>query len=393
MKKISIVGAVLLSALLMSGCETVTGITGTLTGVGTDNTPKPTPLVKFKQTLPVKTAWVRDVSSSIGSDYLKLDPVGVDNRIFTADKKGGVLVTNAKNAKKIWWTNTHIPIAAGPTVGEGIVVVASKDGKVVALNENNGAVLWKVDAPNAVFAAPQIGQGHVIIKSIDGKVAALAAATGQTLWIYDHGAPNMVMRRGSQPQIFQNEVITGYSDGKLSALNLEDGRLIWEQTISEPQGASEVEQMADVAADPIVSGGVVYAASYQGKLAAVNARTGAMLWQQDVSPYAGMALNSSMIYTSDADGVVWAFDRASGSEMWHQPALTNRILNAPVLIDKALVVGDGGGYLHFLSPVDGHMLARQRIGSGVGIVTTPAALGNVLYVLDVHGNLSALQVG
>jgi outer membrane protein assembly factor BamB len=55
------------------------------------------------------------------------------------------------------------------------------------------------------------------------------------------------------------------------------------------------------------------------------------------------------------------------------------------------VVGDYKGYLHWLSPDDGKVVARTRL-AGNDILTQPVASGDLLYVMDIHGNLGAYNV-
>jgi len=392
MRFVGFLSVALTAGLLLSGCGT---IRGTLNGVGLDNSPPPSPLVKCRSQIPVKGVWMVSAGRSIGSDCLKLGPELADNMIFTADPKGGVLASNPRNGKRIWWVNTKAKITSGPTVGEGIVVVGTGDGKVIALRENNGAPLWHADVPNAVLAAPQIGQGRVIVKTVDGKLIALSVQSGQQLWIYDHGAPMLVLRSADAPQIYGNKVIAGFSDGKLAAFSLSQGQLLWEQSVATPQGVSQVEQLVDMATDPLIANGVVYIVSYQGGVTALAANSGQILWQQDLScsGYAGAVLSPRSLFITDSQDQIWAFDRQSGDLIWQQNQLAYRHLSAPTLLGGTLVVGDAEGYLHWLSQQDGHYLARRLAEGHVKILAAPAVAGNIMYVASANGNLSAWRVG
>jgi outer membrane protein assembly factor BamB len=77
--------------------------------------------------------------------------------------------------------------------------------------------------------------------------------------------------------------------------------------------------------------------------------------------------------------------------MWKQAKLNNRKLSAPAVLGKYIVVGDFEGYLHWLSPEDGRMLARSRVGSSP-ISTPPVIDGSVAYVLGDGGELAAITV-
>ncbi len=383
-------GGLLVSSILLSGCNT---IAGTISGVGTDNAPSPSPLVAFKQQVPVRSVWMAHAGGLVGNDYLKLGPFINGDKIFTADAKGNVFATDLRTGKRFWTVNLKTPITSGPVACEGVVVVGTGNGRVLAIDENKGTPLWHTDVPDAVLSTPAIGQGRVFIKTVDGKLCALSAQTGKILWVYDHGAPSLVMRSGGAPLIAGNEVIAGFPDGKLAAFNLQ-GSLLWEEEIATPQGISPVEQMVDVDADPVAAAnGVVYVSTYQGSLAALNLFTGHILWSQRISSYTGLSLGAGKVFVTDADDTVWAFDQESGAVLWQQSQLCHRVLSEPVMAGRAVVVGDGFGYLHFLSPEDGHTVARVLLEHNAKILAPPVAIGNFVYVGNVNGVLSAWQVG
>ena len=316
------VAPAILCGLLLTGC-------GTLSGLGTDNTPKPAPLAAFKAEYVVKPIWSTHANSGVNNDYLQLGPVAADGHLFMADAEGKVVALDPRTGRVIWRTNTKAPLSSGPSVGGGLVIVGTADAQVIALNEQTGKMVWQIKASNQVLAAPQISQGRVIITTISGKVSALSAQTGQQLWMYDHGAPTMVLRGGSLPQVVDNKVIVGFSDGKLAAFDLGDGHIIWQQTIAMPQGAAQVQQMVDIIADPVIADGTIYVATYQGKITAVSLQTGQIKWLQTISSYTGLVLGPQQVFVTDAAGSVWAFARSNGQVLWVQNQLANRKLSTP----------------------------------------------------------------
>lgn len=372
-------------SLLLSGCST-------LSGMGTDNTPKPAALKPFAAEYTVKTAWTTRANSGVGKDYLKLGPVTADGRLFTADADGRVVALDPETGRTTWSINTKAPLTSGPSVGEGIVVVGTADAQVIALNEQTGAIIWRVKAPNQILAAPQISQGRIIITTINGKLCALSAQNGQQIWMYDHGAPTMVVRGGSLPQVADNKVIVGFSDGKLAAFDLGDGHIIWQQTIAMPQGGSQVEQMVDIVADPVIVSGTIYVATYQGKIASVSLQTGQINWMQNISSYTGLALGPQQVFITDATSNVWAFARNSGQLLWVRSELANRKLSAPAVMNDTVAVGDGEGYLHWLSQTDGHVVARTLVSDKKAILAAPVVIGNTTYVVTQNGLVAGYQL-
>lgn len=371
---------------------TIFSLTGCYS-MGTDNTPSPAPLVKFTPQQTTTKLWSTSIGGGIGEkDYLKLGPVIANNKIFIADKDGDVSAIDISSGNTLWKIDTKQTITSGPSATSNIVVIATAEPQLIALNPASGAVLWRANLPNQTIAAPKIASDRIIVKTIDGKLIAFATNNGQQLWTYDHGSPTLILRASSSPQVIGNLVIAGFPDGKLIAVSLNQGKFLWDQTVAVPQGATQAEQLVDIAADPVLNNGIVYVATYQGKIAAVNIQTGSILWQQNISTYTGSVLGSNALFVTDAEGDVWAFNRTNGKVIWKQTDLHYRVLTAPELMNNTVVMGDGEGYIHWLAQTDGHLVARALIKEKVAIVAPPVVLGNILFAVTDDGKLTAWRL-
>ncbi len=137
--------------------------------------------------------------------------------------------------------------------------------------------------------------------------------------------------------------------------------------------------------------GVVYGVGFQAELAAISEASGVILWQRELSSYAGLDADWRQVYVTDDQDSIWALDAANGATLWQQKQLHARRLSAPAIVtSEYLVVGDLEGYLHFLAADDGRMLARVRVGSD-GIRAKPLVVDDVIYVLNDNGRLAALR--
>jgi hypothetical protein len=105
----------------------------------------------------------------------------------------------------------------------------------------------------------------------------------------------------------------------------------------------------------------VYAVSYQGRIAAVSVDNGRTIWTRDMSSYNGVAMDNTQLYVTDANGHVWALDRRSGATIWRQDALRDRDVSGPVIVDNAVAVADGAGFVHWLAKEDGAFIARNDL--------------------------------
>ena len=107
---------------------------------------------------------------------------------------------------------------------------------------------------------------------------------------------------------------------------------------------------------------------------ALDMRGGNLLWNREVSSYAGLDVDERQVYVSDDADAVLALDRRTGGTLWRQAELTGRRLSAPVATRDHVVVGDFEGYLHWLSKDSGKIVGRIR-AAGKAIVAPPFAAG------------------
>jgi outer membrane protein assembly factor BamB len=276
-------------------------------------------------------------------------------------------------------------------VGEGLVIVGTSDAEVIALDQGTGEERWRARVSSEVLSAPTAGSGVIVVHTVDGKLFGLESTNGNERWLYEREVPVLTLRGSGSPVLSGGAAIVGMAGGKLIALRVDNGNLLWDQNVTVPSGRSELERMADIDGDPIVMGGGVFVATYQGDVAAVEQRSGRLAWQRKMSSYNGMGADRQGLYISDADGVVWGLDLRSGSARWSQDALKHRKLSNVAVLQDLVVVGDFEGYLHWLDRDDGRLVARTRVGSDP-ITTGLQVVDGVLYVQGDGGELAAIRL-
>ncbi|MGF1613777.1 MAG: outer membrane protein assembly factor BamB [Gammaproteobacteria bacterium] len=378
---------VALAGVMTSGCGTLSNLISR-----EDNTLSPAPLPRLENARPIKTLWNRDAGAGVGKQHIMLTPATDGERIFVSDHKGQVQALSAKTGKTLWKTRTRAPISAGIGLGDGHALVGGLDGQVLALSVEDGTLAWQAAVSSEVLSVPSAADGKTIVRTVDGKLFALDSLTGAQLWVYERPVPALTLRGTSSPLVVANAAIVGLDSGRLAAISLTDGQPIWETPISVPRGRSELERMVDLDAQPIVVDDILYVASFQGAVAAVDRFSGDLLWRRDLSSYAGLGADGQRLYVTDERSHIWAFDRHSHASVWRQDALQGRRLTAPVSFLDYVVVGDFEGYVHWLQRTDGKLVARTRVDRKG--ITAPPLLGiDTLYVYGQGGKLAALQMG
>ncbi len=158
-----------------------------------------------------------------------------------------------------------------------------------------------------------------------------------------------------------------------------------------PQGRSEIERVVDIDGTMDLVGNELYAASYQGRIMAIDVSDGRKLWQHDVSSFSGVSQGFGNIYVADEDGTVYAYLRSGQGERWQQAALAYRDLSRPTPVSSYVAVADKEGYVHFLSQVDGEFVGRVE-ADGDGVRADMVSEDNVLYVYGNSGELVAYEI-
>ena len=360
---------------------------------GSDNLIPPAKLQDIAQPLSVRQLWETQVGSGAKNQFIRLTPALADGRLYAASFDGVVMALDALSGQRLWETATGLSISGGVGVSDnGLALVGTNKGQVVALRQDNGQEAWRAQVSSEVLAPPRAASGIVVIRTGDGKFTGLDARTGERRWVYAPAMPTLSLRGVAPPVVTRTLVIAGLETGKLLVLSLDKGLPITEKTIAPPRGRTEIERLIDIDAEPKILGENLYMAAYRGNVAALDMRNGNLLWNREVSSYAGLDVDERQVYISDDTDAVLALDRRTGGTLWRQAELIGRRLSAPVATRDHVVVGDFEGYLHWLSKDSGKIVGRIRAASKA-IVAPPFAAGDTVFVQGQGGALGAFRVG
>ncbi|WP_445474679.1 PGF-pre-PGF domain-containing protein [Methanococcoides methylutens] len=175
---------------------------------------------------------------------------------------------------------------------------------------------------------------------------------------------------------------------------MSDNSLSWERKLS---------SNIDIA--PIVDGDLVYVATGDNKVYAIDKVTGNITWENSSSGsgflLANIASGKNMIFVPTKNGRIYAFDADTGVEMWDVKVSSNQ-LNTPVTFDSnRIYFGDaesGGtgsssdGTYYCYDVEDGTELWSRDSTSGGGYYWAGAAVkGNYLIYGDDKSHLTSVE--
>lgn len=375
--------------LVLGAAALVAGTAGC--GGNNDSGEAPAELQSFDERIEVRRIWNARVGRSSERLRLGLSPSTDGARIFAASHGGDVAAFNLETGRRTWASQTNLPLSAGPAYGAGILALGTTDGELIAIEAETGSELWRRTVGAEVLAPPAIGGEVVALRTVDGRLRGYSSLDGREIWAVVQTVPALTMRGNTSPYVAGTNVVAGFDNGRLGAYELASGDVLWEFPVAAPSGQTELDRLVDISAGLQVAGNDVFAVGYHGRAIGVALENGVVLWQQDLSSYAGLGVDLSSVYVTDEFSEVVALERGTGTPRWRQDALRLRDVTAPSAFGNTIVVGDFEGFLHWIDPNDGSFLARERAASN-RITSAPLVVGRNMIVQSEDGTVAAYTV-
>ncbi len=373
--------------LALAGCSTISGWFES----DDDDAKAPAKLEDIEDKVNIEELWSFGVGNGQGEGLYRLRPAISGQTIYAASADGEVAALDRNTGKSLWEADLETSLSGGVGVYEDALFLGSSDGFVLKLDAKSGARIWSTPVQGEILAPPQSNGKVVIAQTNDGKLQGLDFTTGKILWTYDSNIPVLTVRGTSSPIVHNDMVYAGFANGRVLALDTRTGAIAWEVRVAISQGRSEIERLVDVDGTMELAGSELYAASYQGNLVAIDVDTGTRMWQQKVSSYSGVSQGFGNIYVADEDGTLTAYLRNGQGARWTQAALAYRELSRPTPVGSYVAVADFEGYVHVLSQEDGEFVGRVRADDD-GVRADMLSDGNVLYVFGNSGELVAYEI-
>lgn len=373
--------------LLISGCSTFQEWFGS---EGEDAT-APVQLERIDSKVSLKKRWSSKIGDGQGDGFYKITPTLIDGVIYVASSDGEVAAINAANGARLWRVELERPLSGGVGYHNRSLYLGGADGSVLQLSAEDGAVEWEATVSGEVLAAPVVSDDWVIVQTYDGKLLGFRSGAEEPSWTFTSDVPVLTLRGTSAPILVGGNTIAGFGDGKVVAVDVDSGNVSWEARIGVPQGSSEIDRIVDVDGAMTQQGIELFVASYQGRLAALDSRTGRKLWQQNVSSVTGTNVGFGNVYVADVDGTLSAFLRTGQGVRWQNIELGYRELSRPTPVSSYVATVDFEGYLHLLSQVDGQIVGRSKIGGDAARADMIADSGRLIIYAD-NGQLLAYEL-
>jgi len=350
---------------------------------------EPKKLENIEASVELKKVW--DDSSVRGDgEKVIIRPHGYNQNLIIGSESGDLASISIQDGQLIWKQSIQERLSGGVGGNREIAVVGTQAGELRAFDLKDGSERWSASLGLEVMAVAHT-EDDIVIRTNNNQILALYADSGQKRWTVTETMPALTLFGAGVPVVMDGIIYAGMDNGKVIAINIASGNLLWEARVSVPSGRSELDRMVDVDGQIVVTDNTVYAASYHGRVMAINRSNGQPIWVRDIASAQGLTTDESIVYVSDKDDHVWALDRNTGGTIWVQNQLEYRQLSAPMLLADYILVGDFDGYVHVLSKQDGSIVGRKEIASQrLFAAGTSTALQT--HIVQRNGRLSAISI-
>jgi outer membrane protein assembly factor BamB len=346
--------------------------------------PKPEDFPNVTVLQDVRTSW----SAQIGAVNFPLAVASRGDRVALANSQGVVAVLSAQTGQDIWRVNLNQAIAAGVGSDGQQVAVVTRDNQLVVLKD--GQVQWRQNLASSSFTPPLLAGGRVFVLTADRSVLAFDGATGGLLWTQQRPGEPLVLKQAGVLVPFKNTLLAGLS-GRLAGLDPNTGAIRWESAIATPRGTNDMERLVDLVSPADRQGDVVCVRAFQAQIGCVNAERGQSVWTRVSNGDRGVSGNDKLLIATLSNGVVQAWNRSNGERLWDTERLKYRVLSAPLVTPRGVLLADNGGWLYLLSLADGALLNRVKL-DGSELAAAPVQAGTTQVLVTREGRVMGLQI-
>jgi len=311
--------------------------------------------------------WNRTLGGMVTSSAAVVNGIIYIGAWETSGVLGKLHALNLTTGSPVWtYTAGANGIPSSPAVDGGRVFVGTRNNNIVALDAQTGSEKWNISIGGAVYASPAVSNGAVYVPALDSKVYARDAISGAKKW-----ETMLSYYSESSPAVANGKVYLGNEAGFVYALYESNGSIAWTYDT----------KAKSVPSSPSIHGGNVFISnSKQMIVYALNANTGAKVWERNVSGgatlngiYSSAAVHNGVVFVTTKNGAIYALNESSGSVVWNKPISSKFISSSPTISDGKIIFGGDEGFLYVLDEATGDLVWKYET---MAVMTSSPAVCN-----------------
>lgn len=349
----------------------------------------------------LKRLWRADIGAAgSGAIPMTAQPVVIDGVIYALDTSNTLSAYDTEKGDRLWRVSTQKPNEDDPVIGggiayaQGLLYVTNGFDELLAVIPADGEILWRKNIGTPSRAAPTVINGRAFVTTIDNRLLALNAQNGNLLWEHTAFAEDTGIIGAASPAVNQDIVIPVFSSGEIMALRVENGSVAWSESLAGVRKFGGIQSLTDIRAHPVVDQGIVFTISFNGRMLAIDERSGARIWERDIGSANTPWIAGDYIYVLSKDNEVAALERTTGQVLWVTaiPAIDKdspEFFEGPVLAGNKVIIAGTNGRVITFDPVNGRI--QNEWDAGNTIAVPPIVANETLYLLSVDSTLTAYR--
>ena len=246
-----------------------------------------------------------------------------------------------------------------PELSKKLVFVGNAIDNISAYDRFNGDEIWRFDVKSGVEGGASLVGDKLYFGASNGQFYALQAGTGRLIGSFPLRAESL-----SPPNVQDGRIYHLSGDGRLYAIEAKSGSKLW---VYSKRSSSNLSIRAS--SRPLIFNNRVYVGFADGSISCLNAQTGGLIWEKnlgrgekfndvDSSP----VIHKGKLFVSSFERGLFALDPNSGATLWtHEDGSSHSVLP----VQNKLFYPTEDGRMIALDASSGKKLWDYKLSDGI----------------------------
>ncbi len=230
-------------------------------------------------------------------------------------------------------------------------------GSIYALDRATGEVKWRYPAGRGVPTDVVRSKDRLYAVTLDDELICLDLSTGKLNWSFRTGSTNEQGFINVSPVVEGKRVYFGGQDGKVYALDSKSGKRLWEKDLS-----------ARISSSLIISGGSLYAGSANRRIHQLSSRNGDIIsdFSSESGIYWAFLLTADSVITHLGEKTLASLPKNLTAPRWTQKSTKPWSSSQPYLWRGTTIVGTEDGEVVAFRLSDGSRVWATKFTGPMG---------------------------